>query len=187
MKQTLLSLLAMLVAMFLSFNQMQASLQSQEQTVRAEMQMMALGVAMQTMEVVRARAFDAATKDVESNYLDPKEDDFSTKSEGDFGRSGNCTLYTNEDGETYPKSSVDCKAIEEFHKKEGVVPFLLEKESLDFNVSIGVYYVCANFKRVKDGSCSAPTRRKEVVVKVRDTKPHRLSQPITYSEVITYP
>ena len=188
MQQTLLTLVAMLVATLLSFNQMQASLQSQQQTVRAEMEMMALGVAMQTMEVVRARAFDAATKGTESNYLDPKEDDFSLKSEGEFGVAGNCTLYIDdESGEAYPKGSVDCKSVEEFHGTEGVVPFSLAGDALEFTVSIEVHYVCGDLQRTEKGSCSAPTSRKEVVVNVQDLEPHHLAEPIAYSEVITYP
>lgn len=188
MQQTLLALLAMLVATLLSFNQMQASLQSQEQTVRAETEMMALGVAMQTMEVVRARAFDAATEGADSDYLDPEEDGFSVKADGNFGAAGNCTLYIDESGKAFPDGSVDCDVIEEFHETEGVVPFPLAGDSsFDFNVDIDVYYVCANLERATDGSCTAPTGRKEVVVHVQDVEPHRLSEPIKYSEVITYP
>ena len=60
MPQTLLSLGGLLIVTFLSFNQQQASIRTQQKAIRAEMQQMAIGVAKQSMEVVRARAFDNA-------------------------------------------------------------------------------------------------------------------------------
>lgn len=192
MQQTLLALLALLLATLLSFNQKQASLQSQGQTVRAEMEMMALGVAMQTMEVVRARAFDQATVGLPSGvYIDPKKGNFACKDgesctadnpekSGSFGGTGDCKVHAEGSGQ-------DCQVVEEFHGTKGVVPFPLAESSYDFNVEIEVHYVCPNFERAAEGSCTAPTGRKEVVVKAQDVEPHRLHEPITYSQVITYP
>lgn len=184
MQQTLLALLALLIATFLNFNQMQADIHSQRQTVNAEVQQMALGIAMQTMEVVRARAFDAATVGIpEGEYVDPSG--FALKSEGEFGVSGDCKLYSGGSG-------VDCSTIEEFHGTTGDVPFQLAGSSFPLNVKIEVYYVCSNLERASDsGECSEPTPRKEVVIRVQDSQPdgepHRLHKRITYSEVITYP
>ena len=61
MPQTLLSIAGLLIVTFLSFNQQQASIRTQQEAVRAELRQMAIGVAKQSMEVVRARAFDNAT------------------------------------------------------------------------------------------------------------------------------
>lgn len=186
MQQTLLALLALLIATFLSFNQMQSDVHSQRLTVQGELQQMALGVAMQTMEVVRARAFDAATVGVpDEEYLDPKDDGFALKSNGEFGVTGDCKLHSGGTG-------VDCTTIEEFHGTTGDVPFLLAGSSFPFNIAIEVHYVCSNLERADESAeCSAPTARKEVVLKIQDAQPdgepHRLYEPITYSEVITYP
>lgn len=185
MQQTLLSLLALLIATFLSFNQMQADLHSQQQTLQIEVGQMGLGVGMQTMEVIRARAFDAATVGIPSEeYLDPKEDDFAVKSEGDFGVSGDCKLYPDGDG-------VDCNTVEEFHGTTNEVPFALAGDTFSFDVEIEVHYVCANMERASEsGECSEPTGRKEVVINMQDSQPDGesyLFEPITYSEVITYP
>lgn len=186
MQQTLLSLLALLIATFLSFNQMQADIQSQKQTVQAELAQMGLGVAMQTMEVVRARAFDAATIGIpEEEYLDPEADGFALKSEGEFGGTGDCLLHPEGSG-------VDCNTVEEFHGTSGEVPFTLAGNTFPFTVEIEVHYVCSNLERASDSAqCSPPTSRKEVVMNVQDSQPdgeaHYLHEPLVYSEVIAYP
>ena len=58
MRQTLIAMAALMMTAFMNYSQMQASLRHQQEVVRSEIEQMALGVAMQTMEVVRAEAFD---------------------------------------------------------------------------------------------------------------------------------
>lgn len=182
MRQTLLALVALAAAMLFSYQQMRARAQSQFQTYSAEMEQMALGIGMQTMEVVRARAFDAATLGVPEETIVPTGE-FTLES--GFGIAGDCQLYPGGSG-------ADCSTVEEFHATSGEVPFPLASESLWFDVEIEVRYVCANMERASiSGACTPPTSRKEVVVNVQDVPPGdgspRLAEPITYSEVFSYP
>ncbi len=182
MRQTLLALVALAAAVLFSYNQMRASARSQSQAYKAEMEQMALGVGMQTMEVVRARTFDAATLGV------PEETIVSTSEfapESGFGIAGDCKLYPGGTG-------IDCNTVEEFHGTSGRVPFPLAGDPLWFDVEIEVHYVCANMERASSsGACTAPTGRKEVVITVQDvpsgSQGPRLPEPITYSEVLSYP
>lgn len=200
MQQTLLSLLALLIATLLSFNQQQASIRSQQQAVRAEMEMMALGVAMQTMEVVRARDFDAGMDEHSRREIidDPKSTltDISNfgkkyeKSENEYSNSVKCKIY-------YKNSGSKCDFIEEFDGTKGVVPFRLEKdEDFPFSVTIEVRYVDDDLDPPTDDDFDPPyppsvkTLQKEVVISVQDDPPNgspRLPEPIRYSQVISYP
>ncbi|CAM3325970.1 hypothetical protein [Salinibacter ruber] len=178
MQQTLLALLALLVSMFLSFGQMQSSLRFQDQSVRGEIEQMALGVGMQTIEVVRARAFDSAVIGTgEDVVLDP-----SSFSDIPTGLSKDCRLHPSQDNGTVQ----DCQAIGEFNETTGTVPFPLADDSLKFEVEVEVQYVCADLQ-----PCSGPTGRKKVSVFVQDVAPSgqsaALPEPIRYSEVLAYP
>ena len=99
MPQTLLSLAGLLIVTLLSFSQQQANLRSQQEAVRAEMQQMAIGVAKQSMEVVRARAFD--DKSVSGN---PSVSDLTQP--GNFPTGKDCRAFGGSD---------PCDAIEDFH------------------------------------------------------------------------
>lgn len=178
MQQTLLALLALLVTMFLSLGQMQSSLQYQDQSVRGEIEQMALGIAMQTIEVVRARAFDSAVLGTGGDVV-LETSDFSDIPNG---LSKDCRLHPSQDA----GSVQDCKAIEEFNETTGTVPFPLPEEPLQFEVEIEVQYVCADLE-----PCSGPTDRKKVNVFVQDApaagRSPALPEPIRYSEVFAYP
>ena len=181
MQQTLLALLSLLIVTLLSFNQQQARIQGQQQAIRAELQQMALGVGMQTMEVIRARKFDKYVAEV-GGYTDPNT--FSKPGSGEFGIAGDCKLHPEGDG-------VNCGFVESFDGTESVVPHPLpDSKTYPFNVNVEVRYVCSDLEPADEsGACSAPTSRKEVVLKIRDAPSDgepRLSQ-IRYSEVITYP
>lgn len=182
MQQTLLSLVALLIATLLSFSQMRVSMQSQQQLVQEEMEQMALGVAQQTMGVIQARPFDAALL---SNQGDSYASESEFTAETDFGISGDCKLY--EGG-----SGTNCATIEDFHGTNGKVPFRLASDSVMFDVEVDVRYVCDNLDPASaSGSCTAPTDGKEVIISVQDIqpsgKPARLPERITYSEVVAYP
>jgi hypothetical protein len=200
MQQTLLSLLALLLVTLLSFNQQQASIQSQQQIVRAEMEQMALGVAMQTMEVIRAREFDAKTEIYsESEILDDPSDkltsekDFGKKYQGkdeddkeiEYDGSAECIIY--------PGNSSDlCSFVEEYDGRKTTVPFYLgenkdeEEEDFQFFVEITVEYVNDNFEPTGGDR----TLQKKVNIFVRDNPSvgsPRLPEQIRYSEVFSYP
>lgn len=178
MQQTLLSLLALLVAMFLSFGQMQSSLRFQDRSVQGEVEQMALGIGMQTIEVVRARAFDSAVLGTGDGVVL----ETSAFSAIPTGLSTDCRLHPSQDDTDVQ----DCKAIEEFNGTTGVVPFPLADDSLAFDVEIEVQYVCADLQ-----PCSGPTDRKKVNVFVQDASPDGetpiLPEPIRYSETFAYP
>jgi len=174
MQQTLLSLVALLIATLLSFNQLRAGLQSQKQTVRAEMEMMALGVAMQTMEVIRARAFDAETAGDSNLILDPTE-----LSSTPFTTGNHCQVFGGSD---------TCNDVDDFHEmKTATVSHPLPKgEDFDFAVDVRVQYVDGNL----EPTGGTRTFRKEVTIFVQDVPDSgdaRLPDPIEYSEVLSYP
>lgn len=191
MKQTLLSLLALLIATLLSFNQQQASIRSQQQTVRAEMEMMALGVAMQTMEVVRAQDFDAA---VDNNSKSEILSDLEGKlaDDSNFGAYEDCRPVLEN-----KNSSSDCDTVDDFHTCDDVesckngfsgvdtytVQYPLQDGEFLFQVALTVRYV--NDMLNYDGGVGK-TEQKEVIVWVQD-KNGQLPSPIRYSEVITFP
>lgn len=170
---------------------MRASVQSQKQTVRAEMEMMALGVAMQTMEVVRARKFDAAVDNSskgeilnDSDLLTDVDNFGQEYDEGDGeynGGKANCKLHA--DG-----SGSDCLFVEQYHGRKGTVPFLFGKnDNLSFSVEIEIRYVNDSFTPTGD----TKKLQKEVIVYVQDDPPDdqspRLPDRIRYSQVLTYP
>jgi hypothetical protein len=185
MQQTLLALLALLIATLLSFNQQQAQLRTQQQIVRAELQQMALGVAKQTMEVVRAQKFD---EEVGSINIENVPEALTSAS--DFGKGACGALLSGAE-------AGGCEAVEQFHNQSGTVPFDLPDRpsapsggnAFNFEATVKVYYVCSDMERASEGGCTAPTRRKEVVVEVQDQPDDgapRLQSPVTFSEVLAF-
>lgn len=172
MKQTLLALLALLVATLLSFNQKQSGLQNQRQTVRGEVEQMALGVAAQSMHLIRARAFDGADSIASAA-------DFTAESKFPSGQ--RCKPF-------FSDSATTCTALEDFHDMEPAdVSFRFPEGQFQFKITdVDVNYVDQNF-----GPTSDKTYQKKIVLKIQD-RPEgdgepRLTSPIEYSEVVTYP
>lgn len=60
MRETLFALMALLIVTFLSFNQKQAQLHSQEQVVQEEFEQMAINQAEEAMSVIRANGLSYA-------------------------------------------------------------------------------------------------------------------------------
>ena len=169
MQQTLLALLALMMATFLNYSQMQADLQHQREVVRSEMQEMAAGIAMQTMEVIRARAFDEEVADGE------EIDEPSDLSDPDFDTGNQCQAFFEGSGEV-------CNDIDDFHKMEtATVPFNAPEFDMQFAVDVVVRYVDHSMEPVDER-----TYRKEVIIKVQDKRedPY-LHEPIRFSEVLT--
>ena len=170
MPQTLLSIAGLLIVTFLSFNQQQASIRTQQEAVRAELRQMAIGVAKQSMEVVRARAFDNATISG-----DPPVSEL-TKPEN-FPTGKDCQAFGGSD---------TCDSIEDFHEmvpatEEVAVP----AGTFEFEIEIEVHYVNSDLNRT-----SSRTERKEVMIRVQDDRgPNKdplLDGPITFTEVLGY-
>jgi hypothetical protein len=170
MPQTLLSLGGLLIITFLSFNQQQASIRTQQKAVRAEMQQMAIGVAKQSIEVVRARAFDDSTI---SGDPPPSE---LTKPEN-FPTGKNCRAFGGSD---------TCDSIEDFHEMTPATDSVsVPGGTFAFEIEIEVHYVDSDLNRT-----SSRTERKEVMIRVQDDRgPNKdplLDGPITFTEVLGY-
>lgn len=171
MPQTLLSLAGLLIVTLLSFSQQQTHLRSQQEAVRAELQQMAIGVAKQSMEVVRARAFD--NKSVSgspsvSNLTHPQN----------FPAGKDCQAFGGSD---------PCDAIEDFHEMVPATDSVsIPGAAFAFEVDIEVHYVDASMNR----TTSNRTERKEVTIRVQDDPGSdadpRLSEPIMFTEVLGY-
>lgn len=202
MQQTLLALLGLLVITMLSYNQQRANIRDQQQAIEREYGQMALGVAKQTVEAVRARQyFDRAlrTKD------DPDvEDDFTKETNNQWG--GDDCIRQNK-FVSNPDGGYDCTAIEDFHDDEtmemenadGLVPAQIPDQIQLFQVEVEVHYVKESSSGlVRRDPSDPPTRLKEVTVRVQDCQDGEtadndlcdgdpiLSRPIVFSEVIGY-
>ena len=170
MPQTLLSIAGLLIVTLLSFSQQQTNLSTQQAAVRAEMQQMAIGVAKQSVEVVRARAFDDSTK---SGDPPPSE---LTKPEN-FPTGKDCRAFGG--GDT-------CDSIEDFHEMTPAIDSVsVPGGTFAFEIEIEVHYVDSDLNRD-----SSRTERKEVTIRVRDDRgPNQeplLHKPITFTEVLGY-
>lgn len=172
MKQTLLALLALLIATLLSFSQKQAMVQGQTRVVQSEMEQMALGVADHAMEMIRTRAFDAASTIEATGDLTP---------ESEFPSGNRCKVF-------FPSSSTECTAIEDFHGMDvATTSFEFPGDSFQFEIkSVEVTYVDENF-----ASTSNRTFQKKVTLRVQDAPTGggdpRLPSPIEYSDVVSFP
>ena len=206
MPQTLLSIAGLLIVTLLSFSQQQANMRSQQQAIRAEYQQMALGVAKQSIEAIRAREyFDRAVR----IYDDPDvESDFTQESSQEWGgddciRQNKFVENLNEDN---PNEDPACTAIEDFHDDEtmkmdnfdGTIPVHIPDDTIPFQVEVQVYYVEEDGGEIVDPG-DPPTRLKKVSVRVQDCQDGNpsddddscdgesiLPQPIVLSEVIGY-
>ena len=199
MPQTLLSIAGLLIVTLLSFSQQQAGVRSQQQAIRAEYQQMALGVAKQSIEAIRAREyFDQAVRE----HDDPDVEDFTEESDSEWG--GDDCIRQNE-FVSNPDGEHDCTAIEDFHDDEtmemdnadGRIPVQIPDGTIPFQVEVQVYYVEEDEGEIVDPE-DPPTRLKKVSVRVQDCRDGDpsdgdpcdgesiLPQPIVLSEVIGY-
>ena len=172
MQQTLLAVLALMTVTFLNFNQMQSKMHHQREVIRSEMEGMAAGVAMQTLGVIRARAFDAKTVNVSKDEIDSASD----FSDADFSTGNQCKAF-------FPEKGENCNDVDDFHKMEtATIPFKTPEFEIQFSVDVEVQYVSKSMQPVDH-----PTYRKKVIVKVQDQRddPY-LPTPIRFSEVITF-
>lgn len=170
MQQTLLALVALMAVTFLSFSQTQSKLQHQRQVVRSEVQGMAASAALQTMEIIRARAFDAET--AEGSEIDGPHD----LTDPDFATGNRCQVF-------FPDTGASCNDVDDFHEMEtATVPFKAPEFEVQFEVDVEVQYVNESLQPVDER-----TYRKQVIVKVQDKgEDPYLTTPVRFSEVLTY-
>ena len=206
MPQTLLSIAGLLIVTLLSFSQQQANMRSQQQAIRAEYQQMALGVAKQSIEAIRAREyFDGVLEtDPDAEVEDFTEEPDSDTEESDSEWGGDDCIRQNE-FVSNPDGEHDCTAIEDFHDDEtmemdnfdGTIPVQIPDGTIPFQVEVQVYYVEEDEGEIVDPE-DPPTRLKKVSVRVQDCRDGDpsdgdpcdgesiLPQPIVLSEVIGY-
>lgn len=173
MRQTLLVLLAMLLVTYVDYGQKRSYVRGQEAMVQDEVRRAAVGVAMEAMEVVYARAYDAATVGVPSDS-NVAVSEFASEP---FAGGNDCAAFGGSDA---------CNAVEHFHDMVPATKTMAFPEGdMEFRVEIKVHYVDADMNRT-DGT---KTRWKEVVVRVKDVQPDGTSlipEAIRFSEVHAY-
>ena len=144
MNQTMLALLAMMIAMLFSLNQQQGTLHDYQTMVHDDMELMAGGVALQVMETVASYPFDKATAIPEY-----RDEDFkvSVLAAWPFPSGGRFE---------------DALALENFHGiQTRKVDFQSGDLTLSFDVDISVAYVDAAMQH-----SAVPTDTKAVLVTV---------------------
>ncbi len=144
MTQTMLALLAMMIAMLFSLNQQQGTLHDYRAMVHADMELMAGGVALQVMETVASYPFDKATA-----FPEYRDEDFKVNA---------LAAWPFPEGRRFE----DALALEDFNGIETrKVDFQSGDLTLSFDVDIRVDYVDAAMQH-----SAAPTDTKAVLVTV---------------------
>lgn len=181
MAQTLLGLLALVLASLVSFNQQRNSSSNYELMVQNEIEMAASGTIMRIMELIGSRSFDERSTPAgidARNYLPEFDDDFvdvEQFGEVDRGASG-CDLIE-------PFRTPDCDDVDDLSglRSQLVNAELSTGRYLAFDVDVDVQYV-------KDGEASdiseIPTLHK--LVEVRVESDYLPNGAISIQRVISY-
>ncbi len=144
MTQSMLAILAMMIAMLFSMNQQRSTLNDYKTMVRADMELMAGGVALQVMETVASYPYDKSTA-----FPEYRDEDFQVNA---------LTALPFPEGRRFE----DALALEDFNAiQTRKVDFQSGDLSIPFNVDIRVSYVDAAMQHSDD-----PTDTKAVVVTV---------------------
>jgi hypothetical protein len=159
MPQTMLALLAMILASLLAFSQQRNAVSNYDDMVGNEAEMAATGAMMHVLELIGSRSFDERTTPEGINTagsLPLSANDFSQ--DGTFGGfdTGECNLQE-------PFRTPECDDIDDLDGYVGTASALFSSGlTMDFDVEIAVSYV-------QDGDISAPTtsrtRHKHVIVR----------------------
>lgn len=181
MPQTLLALLALVLASFLSFNQQRLTVRSYQTMVSSELELAATGLASNVIEMIGARSFDENTTpekiDAAGGLVPQSPLSFSTP--GSFGMLGECDLLS-------PADTPGCDDVDDVHGDDWrAVPVdLAHGRSLDFEVRTQVYYVASTESMVPT---SIPTLHKRVVMDIRtDHVPGATEGIIRVTRVLSY-
>ena len=177
MGQTLLATLALVVtaSFIMSLNMRHVTMR--QQAMGREFEEMAVSVAVESMEIIRSRAFDDA---VQGTATTTTADVFTyTNSTNHFPTGTECSVFG--------AGTDNCDDVDDFHGMTTAIrPFVLGTDTIMFTVDVDVYYVNDQFQRN-----NGRTFNKEVVVKVRDTWPETGGDPfmpdsVRLSRVISY-
>lgn len=181
MAQSLFALLALVLALNFAMSINQWYVTFQRATLYREVEEMAQSVAIETMEIVRTRAFDQAVLDGATNGTPDDLQRFTDAA--NFGTPGNtkCQVFG---------GSAICDDLDDFHGQQALRPFVMGKDTVWFNVALTVRYVNWDAETGETTPASGKTFYKEVTVAVQDTwgsmpEPF-LPTPIQLSRVFAY-
>ncbi|CAM3314827.1 hypothetical protein [Rhodothermus bifroesti] len=159
MAQSFFALLALVVAvnMALSVNSWYASLQ--RATIFREVQEMAQSVAVETIEIVRVRAFDQAV--VDGLVTGTSADILLFTDPAAFGTQGNalCQPFG---------GTATCDDLDDFHGQVARRPFVMGRDTVWFQVRLSVRYVNYDPTTQAITAATGKTAYKEVRVEVQD-------------------
>ncbi|MDQ7039525.1 MAG: hypothetical protein Q9M35_01110 [Rhodothermus sp.] len=156
MSQTLLATLALVVAMSFTLSVYQKQHALQRATIFRELQEMAAAVGVETMEIIRTRAFDQAV--VDGSVTGTPDDILLFSDSTDFGVSGTCAAFG---------GTATCDDIDDFHNQQPIRPFVLGRDTIYFQVIIQVEYVEYN-PAGEPVSSSTKTEYKRVKLAIQD-------------------
>ncbi len=184
MPQTLLSLLALVLASLLVFNQQRLTTASQTRMVTDEIELAASGLASDVLEFAEARSFDEATTPGAIQTLErvpalPSQFSGSTTfGATDRGTAG-CDLLT-------PAITPDCDDLDDLNGLVNVpVDIVLANgRRFPFTVSTAVIYVTGT---TSTAALATPSLHKRITVRVRSKFVRRgLSDVLEATRVISY-
>lgn len=177
MPQTMLAFLAMMVVGTHALNTQRYEMLVQQRDVRREIEEMAGSVALETMEIIRVRAWDQSVVDGtavgDASDLNLME---MLDGQDQFTVGHDCTIFGGTD---------TCDDIDDFHKMDTALrPFVMGLDTLWFNVDVTVRYVDFSLN-----PSSVVTPNKEVTVSVEDfwqNGDSYLQSPVQMSRVFSY-
>lgn len=185
MPQTILTILALMITIGFSLSTQRQVIDTERKMVANEMEVMAAGIALESMEKIRTRAFDNAV--VEDPHTVHSKGNFSYKTPTDHFSTGNtCKVFHGGAGD-------GCEDLDDYHKMTpATVSFKIGEDkhgndiAVPFTVKVEVQYVDESLAR----STSGPTYQKEVQVFVQDQPqggaPSYLRRPIHLSRTYAY-
>ena len=198
MPQTLLALLALVLASFLTFNQQRLTMRSQTNMVTAELELAAAGLASEAMAFIEGRSFDenSTPEKIAAEGGAVPEEDSQFSSPGSFGYSGDCDYLQ-------PAATPNCDDVDDLAGR-GWTPVSIElareliidpdtglpypdsvrTRELDFEVRTDVYYVDTAESMTP---ASGRTRHKRVTMDIRT--PHLPTSPdgiMRVTRVVSY-
>ena len=162
MSQTTFAIMALAAAMLIAIAQIRWTMQTQYRLVDDELEVMASGIARQVLEYAESRSFDERTTPT-AFLVSPPASPLDFDIPANFGNSPVCNFND------LALNLVECDDIDDLHMDSTVwqeIPFVLQTDTMKFEVNVEVYYVDdTNPETRLAGSSRSET--KEIVVKVR--------------------
>jgi len=140
MSQTTFSILALATAMLIAVAQIRWTIQTQHRLVDDELEVMASGVARQVLEYAESRSFDERTTPAVWNTIGPPASELDFDLASNFGNAPDPTCNLSD----LTLNLAECDDIDDLHMDSALwqsFPFIMETDTMDFEVNIQVYYV----------------------------------------------